>query len=167
MNPYDVLNIRRNASSKDITEAYKRLKDKYSEENYNGDPHYAKKRLLEVCDAYLLLSDTKKRAKYDKEHENHTTLHKSKSDIYTPYYKKPNTSEHIHNDYEIAQNKYKKSNPTSDDPIVYLEDENDSLSDEERTLSDDFIVFWVFFSIIAIFFIIPAIYMLATMPIFD
>ncbi len=167
MNPYDVLNVRKNASSDDITLAYTTLKNKYSKENYNGDFHFAQKRLIEISKAYLLLSDPKKRADYDKEHEVHTNMHKSKSDKFSSYYNRPNTTEHIHNDYEIAQNKYINSNPSSDDPIVYLENENDSLSNEGKSLSDDFIIFWVFFSIIAIFVIIPIIYIFSSIILFN
>lgn len=123
MNPYDILNVRRNASSKDILLAYKNLKEKYDEKNYLGDPYFAKKRLADVTEAYNLLSDPQKRAKYDKEHENHTNMHKSNSDSFTPYYNTAKTPKHIHNDTEIAQNKYNNSNPISENPIAELNDD--------------------------------------------
>lgn len=158
MNPYDVLNVRRNASSRDITLAYRNLKEKYDEKNYLGDPYFAKKRLADINEAYNFLSDTKKRAQYDKEHENHTNMHKSSSDSFTPYYNRPKTTKHIHNDAEIAQNKYNNSNPISEDPINQLNDDliSENLSDKPSSdisniSQDPTILFIIFFGI---FFVI-------------
>lgn len=81
MNPYNVLNVRRNASENDINLAYTKLKQKYNKDNYAGDPYFAKKRLVEINKAYSILSDSKKRAKYDKEYITHINLHKSEESI--------------------------------------------------------------------------------------
>lgn len=78
------------------------------------------------------------------------------------YDEKSNKSEHIHNDSEIAQNKYNNSDPSSDDSISYLKNHSD-LSDNNETEADNFIIFWVFFSIFAIFVIIPVVYILSAM----
>lgn len=123
MNPYDILNVRKNASQKEITFSFNTLFDKYSAKNYSGDPYFAQKRLKDITEAYNLLSDPQKRKKYDSEHDTHINLHNKEkvnnNDVFTPYYKSPNTSEHIHNDYEIAQDKYNKYNSqtSNDDPI--------------------------------------------------
>ncbi len=77
MNPYDILNVRRNASENDINLAYTKLKEKYDNGNYAGDPYFAKKRLVEINKAYSILSDNKKRAKYDEEYITHINSHKS------------------------------------------------------------------------------------------
>ena len=162
MNPYDILNVRRNASSKDIILAYRNLKEKYNEKNYLGDPYFAKKRLADVTDAYNLLSDPQKRAKYDKEHENHTNMHKSNSDSFTPYYNRAKTTEHIHNDTEIAQNKYNNSNPISENPITELNDDltsedlsNNTISNIQAVFQDPAILFIIIFCIFLLIGLAP------------
>lgn len=123
MNPYDVLNVRKNASKEDITLSFNKLVEKYDLKNYVGDPYFAQKRLKEIDEAYAILSNPQKRREYDKLHDIHVELHKKEKinndDVFTPYYKKQNTSEHIHNDAEIAQDKYNKFNiqTSNEDPI--------------------------------------------------
>lgn len=67
MNPYNILNVKKDASENDIVLAYEKLKEQYNNKNYNGDPYFAKVSLAEINKAYRILSNPKKRAKYDKE----------------------------------------------------------------------------------------------------
>lgn len=133
MNPYDVLNVRRNASNAEIKLAFSKLMDKYDLKNYVGDPHFAQKRMADITEAYNTLSDPKKRKEYDKSHMSHVDMHKSEKinndDVFTPYYNRQKTTEHIHNDYEIAQDKYNKYKNDSDDPISNKGFDNFDISD--------------------------------------
>ena len=142
MNPYDVLNVRKNASNAEIKLAFGKLMDKYDLKNYVGDPYFAQKRMADITEAYNTLSDPKKRKEYDNSHMSHVDMHKSEKinndDVFTPYYNRPKTTEHIHNDYEIAQNKYNKYKSDSDDPISnkgfnnpFLDNYNDDYTEED------------------------------------
>lgn len=107
MDPYDTLNVRNDATNVEINQAYKKLLEKYDLANYAGDPTFAKQRVEKIKNAYSILSDSKKKAEYDKAHEIHVKSHESKKDSFTPYYKKEYSYKHIHDDDEIAQEKYK------------------------------------------------------------
>ncbi|RAP53050.1 MAG: hypothetical protein BZ138_01900 [Methanosphaera sp. rholeuAM270] len=61
---YKILGIDKNASKKTVKKAYKRLAKKYDPET-SGKKNAATKYKF-VKDAYIVLSDDKKRAKYDK-----------------------------------------------------------------------------------------------------
>lgn len=129
MNPYEILNVRRNASNSEIQLAFNKLMDKYNLKNYLGDPYFAQKRMKDITEAYNILSDPKKRKEYDNSHENHVDLHKSEKinndDVFKPYYNKQKTTKHIHNDYEIAQDKYNKYNTDAENPISSDENYNE------------------------------------------
>ncbi|EKE78791.1 DnaJ C-terminal domain-containing protein [Oceanibaculum indicum] len=63
--PYDVLGVAPNASQADIKAAFRKLAKKYHPDVNAGDPDVERK-FKEVNTAYNLLSDTDKRAKYDR-----------------------------------------------------------------------------------------------------
>lgn len=63
-NYYEILNVPRNASAKDIKKAYYQLAKKYHPDTNKGDPDSAKK-FQEVSEAYEVLSDDSKRKSYD------------------------------------------------------------------------------------------------------
>lgn len=62
---YEVLGIQRGASEKDIKQAYRRLARKYHPD-VNADNPDAERKFKEISQAYSVLSDSKKRAQYDK-----------------------------------------------------------------------------------------------------
>jgi molecular chaperone DnaJ len=64
-NYYDILGIRKDASDKDIKQAYRRLARKYHPDVNPGDKS-AEAKFKEVNAAYEVLSDNEKRKKYDK-----------------------------------------------------------------------------------------------------
>ena len=64
-NYYDILGIRKDASDKDIKQAYRRLARKYHPDVNPGDKS-AEAKFKEVNAAYEVLSDKEKRQKYDK-----------------------------------------------------------------------------------------------------
>lgn len=61
---YQILGIDRNASNKDIQKAFRRLARQYHPDVNPGDK-YAEERFKEISEAYEVLSDEKKRKKYD------------------------------------------------------------------------------------------------------
>src|SRR3990172_126908 len=62
---YDVLGVRRDASDKDMRQAYRRLARKHHPDVNPGDKA-AEERFKEINRAYEVLSDSEKRAKYDR-----------------------------------------------------------------------------------------------------
>lgn len=61
---YEVLGVARNASEEEIKKAYKRLAKKYHPD-LNPDSKTAEEKFKEVNEAYEVLSDAEKRARYD------------------------------------------------------------------------------------------------------
>jgi curved DNA-binding protein len=62
---YEVLGVKRDASEKDIRQAYRKLARKYHPD-VNPNDKAAEERFKEVSEAYEVLSDKDKRAKYDR-----------------------------------------------------------------------------------------------------
>jgi len=61
---YKILGVDRNASDKEIRKAYRRLARQYHPDVNPGDPS-AEEKFKEINEAYQVLSDAEKRAKYD------------------------------------------------------------------------------------------------------
>jgi curved DNA-binding protein len=61
---YKILGVDRNASEKDIKQAYRRLARKYHPDVNPGDKQ-AEERFKDISEAYEVLSDSEKRTKYD------------------------------------------------------------------------------------------------------
>ncbi len=62
---YEILNVDRNASEEEIKKAYRRLALKYHPDRNPGDK-YAEEKFKEINEAYEVLSDPEKRARYDR-----------------------------------------------------------------------------------------------------
>lgn len=67
MTYYEILGVKRNASSAEIKDAYKKLIKKYHPDLYNGDKEFAEKKAKEINVAYDVLSSEEKRKEYDAE----------------------------------------------------------------------------------------------------
>src|ERR1700760_4589261 len=63
--PYEVLGLTREASADDIRKAYRKLAKQYHPDLNPGKPE-AEARFKEVSAAYEILSDTDKKARYDR-----------------------------------------------------------------------------------------------------
>ena len=71
-NYYQILGVRRDASSGDIKKAYRKLAKKYHPDTSNGTRADIKKKFQEITEAYRVLSDPKARRTYDEwGHENY------------------------------------------------------------------------------------------------
>lgn len=64
-NPYDVLGVAKNASSKEIKSAYRKLAKQYHPDQKPDDPK-AKERFAEIGQAYEILGDEKQRGAFDR-----------------------------------------------------------------------------------------------------
>ena len=62
---YEVLGVAKNASADEIKKAYRKLAVKYHPDR-NPDNKEAEEKFKEAAEAYDVLSDTEKRAKYDR-----------------------------------------------------------------------------------------------------
>ncbi len=62
---YDILGVKRDASEKDIKQAFRRLAKKYHPDANRDDPN-AEARFKEINEAYEVLSDKEKRSTYDR-----------------------------------------------------------------------------------------------------
>ena len=62
---YKTLEVERNASQNEIKKKYRELTKKYHPDKNQGNPETSSK-FAEVAEAYEVLSDTKKRRKYDR-----------------------------------------------------------------------------------------------------
>ena len=111
MNPYDVLNVRDNASDMDIKKAYLAYKKRFDLSNYSGDHEYAKKRLEEVEKAFTILSNPQLRSAFDNRHSSHVKSHITKKDVFKEYYQNDPIGTHYHRDYDLAMKKYNANKP--------------------------------------------------------
>jgi molecular chaperone DnaJ len=62
---YEILGIKRKADEKEIKKAYRRLAKQYHPDTYKGDKKEAEEKFKEISEAYEVLIDKEKRAKYD------------------------------------------------------------------------------------------------------
>jgi molecular chaperone DnaJ len=62
---YEILSVARDADDKAIKAAYRKLAQKYHPDRNPGD-HAAEERFKEAAEAYSVLSDSDKRARYDR-----------------------------------------------------------------------------------------------------
>ncbi|MHC1585093.1 MAG: DnaJ domain-containing protein, partial [Candidatus Syntropharchaeia archaeon] len=63
---YEILGVGRNASLDEIKRAYRRLAKKYHPDVNRDNPKEAEEKFKEISEAYEVLSDPEKRARYDR-----------------------------------------------------------------------------------------------------
>ena len=70
MNPYEVLCVERDANEKSIKAAYRELARKWHPDSLKDEEaiQHAKEKMQEINEAFDILKDPEKRAKYDEEH---------------------------------------------------------------------------------------------------
>ena len=62
---YEIVGIKRNSDEKEIKKAYRKLAKQYHPDTYKGDKKEAEEKFKEISEAYEVLIDKEKRAKYD------------------------------------------------------------------------------------------------------
>lgn len=98
MNYYQILGVNKNASQKEIKEAYKKLVKKYHPDIYSGDKTFAETKIKEINSAYDILSNEETKKAYDEE-INPTPIYN-----YTPpKYNNPESYSY-HNYYRNVEN---------------------------------------------------------------
>ncbi len=103
MNPYEVLCVERDANEKTIKAAYRELARKWHPDSLQDEEamQHAKKKMQEINEAFDILKDPEKRAKYDKEHP---------VNIYSYYAKKSqNNMQKNESSSDIEQEKMRQS----------------------------------------------------------
>ena len=90
MTHYEILGIRKTASSDEIKTAYKQLVKKYHPDVYPGDKTFAEKKTQEINEAYDVLSDPDKKREYDELISPHTSTTYTPPD-YSGYTYSPNS----------------------------------------------------------------------------
>lgn len=97
MNYYQILEIEQTASDEVIKAAYKALVKKYHPDNCSGDKIIANKKIIEINEAFAVLSDKKRREKYDVDLKFHESKQKEKTgkkeSEYSPQYEKSEVNE--------------------------------------------------------------------------
>ena len=63
---YEVLGVPKGATKQEIKKAFRKLAKKYHPDIYDGDPKEAEDRFKEISEAYEVLEDEEKRARYDR-----------------------------------------------------------------------------------------------------
>lgn len=105
MTYYEKLGLSKNATQKEIKDAYKNLVKKYHPDVYQGDKSYAEKMIKEINGAYDVLSDPIKKAEYDEEINPPTYTYTPPSynyDYTPPKYDRPPSN---YNDYRKTYSK--------------------------------------------------------------
>ena len=67
MTHYEVLNIKHNATDKDIKNAYRALAKKYHPDTYKGNKNVAEEKMKQINEAYDVLSNKDLKSKYDEQ----------------------------------------------------------------------------------------------------
>lgn len=132
MNPYDVLNVRDNATKHDIDKAYAFYKQKYNAKDYSGDKLYAIKRMTDIDAAYRVLSNPQLRSAFDNRYNTHVKSHVSKKDAYKDYYVNDPIGTHEHHDFEMAMKKYESRKPLFDFQKSAIKTYGDEVFDNEN-----------------------------------
>lgn len=121
MNHYEVLGVKKNASQKEIREAYKKLVKKYHPDLYQGDKTFAEKKTQSINVAYDILSNPETKSAYDEElnpKPSYTSNYSSYSNYSNPNtsYTKPNYNTNNTKSSNYSYDNYKRtySNTTED-----------------------------------------------------
>lgn len=122
MNYFEVLGVSRNATDKQIKNAYRKLVKKYHPDTYKGDKTFAEKKIKEINVAYDILENKEKRdallAKYQQQNttSNNSTVNYSSSYNKTSTnknYQKSSSWSKYTNNYQNNRSKHSHTSSTT------------------------------------------------------
>lgn len=105
MTYYEVLNIKKNATDKEIKNAYRALAKKYHPDTYNGNKDIAEEKMKQINEAYDVLSNKELKAQYDDQFtiKQTTTVNETEKNDYYNYeaneYRSPDPREADYRSY--------------------------------------------------------------------
>lgn len=86
MTYYEVLNIKKTATEKEIKNAYRALAKKYHPDTYKGNKNMAEEKMKQINEAYDVLSNKDLKAKYDEQFTSPITETKREDSYSKGYY---------------------------------------------------------------------------------
>jgi len=97
---YEMLNVKKNATDKEIKNAYRALAKKYHPDTYKGNKNVAEEKMKQINEAYDVLSNKELKGKYDEQFKSpieenikHDTYNKSYYNYETNEYRSPDPRE--------------------------------------------------------------------------
>lgn len=103
-NYYQILNVDKNATQKQIKQSYINLLKMYHPDVYTGDKEYAEKKTAEITMAYNVLRNYLQRKNYDEKLEKDSKYHQKQEEKKYPFTSANKTSE----EYRQKQEKQKE-----------------------------------------------------------
>lgn len=103
---YEILNVKKNATDKEIKNAYRALAKKYHPDTYKGNKSVAEEKMKQINEAYDILSNLESKAKYDEQFSS-PIEENVKRDSYNKSY------------YNYQTNEYKSPDPREADYRTY------------------------------------------------
>lgn len=86
MNYYEMLNVSKSASEKEIKNAYRKLAKKYHPDTYQGNKSVAEEKMKQINEAYDVLSNKELKSKYDEQFNQPKTEQRNNDNYSTSYY---------------------------------------------------------------------------------
>jgi curved DNA-binding protein CbpA len=118
MNYYEILNVKKDATSAEIRKSYKALMKKYHPDIYDGDKKEAEARSMEINAAYDVLSNPETRARYDFELNNLNYDDNINSSNQTTT-SRGNSTSNVQDDFNNIYNEFKNNMYSHYNPYTY------------------------------------------------
>jgi len=134
---YKILKVKRNASTEEIKEAYRRLAREYHPDLHPGNPT-AEERFKEICQAYEVLSDAVQRSEYDQGFEPMKSPQRKREKSPQDFYVRA-VAKALNKDYQGAVEDYTQAielNPQFVEAYLKRAATHYKLGDDRDTLKD-------------------------------
>ena len=83
---YEVLNVKKNATDKEIKNAYRALAKKYHPDTYDGNKNVAEEKMKQINEAYDVLSNKELKEQYDEQFKVHKNEVRNEANHQQAYY---------------------------------------------------------------------------------
>lgn len=124
MTYYEILNVNKHASDKEIKIAYRALAKKYHPDTYNGDKNVAEEKMKQINEAYDVLSNKELKMKYDEQFnitntyssakESYSQTTSTRNSYYSNAYKAPDPPDADYRSYYNYSPYYEENEPDYD-----------------------------------------------------